>query len=53
MTQCRVFVADTHAELAQALNDWLRKHRRSNVRFLQLVTQGEANYAVLVAWEEE
>lgn len=53
MTQTRIFVADTHAQLEQQLNAWLRKHRRTNVRFLQLVTQGETNYAVLVAWEEE
>lgn len=53
MTQTRIFVANTHVELEQLLNTWLRQHRRTNVRFLQLVTQGEANYAILVAWEED
>lgn len=52
MTQTRVFVADSHTELQDRLNAWLREHRRANVRFLQWVTQGEANYALLVAWEE-
>lgn len=53
VTQTRVFVADSHADLQKRLNEWLKKHRRADVRFLQLVTQGEHNYALLVAWEEE
>lgn len=53
MTQTRVFVADSHADLQDRLNQWLKQHRLANVRILQLATQGEANYALLVAWEEE
>lgn len=53
MTQTRVFVADSHVDLKKRLNEWLKKHRCANVRFIQLVTQGEHNYALLVAWEEE
>lgn len=53
MTQTKIFVADSHADLQKRLNEWLKRHRRANVRFLQLVANGEANYALLVAWEEE
>lgn len=53
MTQTKIFVADSRSDLEERLNEWLRQHRRTDVRFLQLVTQGEANYALLVAWEEE
>lgn len=53
MTQTDILVADSHVELRDRLNEFLKQHRRSDVRLLQIVTQGERNYALLVAWEEE
>ena len=52
-TQTKIFIADDHDVLEAEINDWLSKHPCTNVRFLQIVGDGgEANYAVLVAWEE-
>lgn len=53
MTRVRIFASDDRRELEAQINEWLRDHRRTNVRFLQLVANGETAYAVLVAWDEE
>lgn len=52
MTRVRVLVADSHVDLERQMNDLFQSHPCSNVRFLQLATEGEHAYAVLVAWEE-
>lgn len=53
MTQVKILIADDHDELERIINDFLRQRTCVNPpRFLQIATDGEANYALLVAWEE-
>lgn len=49
----KTFVADSHVELDRDLNRHFEKRKCSKIVFVQLATDGEAVYAVLVAWEEE
>lgn len=53
MTRIRIFASHDHRDLEQAINEWLEQHRCANVRFLQLVADGDYPYAVLVAWDDE
>lgn len=53
MTRVRILASDDRVVLEQRLNELLGQHKHDNVRFLQLVGNGDAAYAVLVAWEED
>lgn len=52
MTRVRILAADDHRVLEKQLNQLLEQHTHDNVRFLQLVGNGDVAYAVLVAWDE-
>lgn len=53
MFHFRTFIADDHAELDRQLIEYFRDRKCINMQFLELIGDGsEANYAVLVAWEE-
>lgn len=54
MFQVKIFVADDHNELEMLINDFFKERRvKQRPDFLQITTGGEANYALLAAWEEE
>lgn len=54
LTQVRILASDDRRQLEKQINALLKKHKCANVRFLQLMTNGDdAAYAVLVAWDEE
>lgn len=49
----KTFVSDTHQDLENQLNEHFRGRKCIKEYIVQLATNGEAIYAVLVAWEEE
>ena len=53
MFQVEIFIADEHDDLKRQINEFFRERKcLERPDFLQLATDGEANYAVLAAWEE-
>lgn len=53
LVKFKTFVSDSHSELDRDLNEHFNARKCSKIVFGQLAASGEANYAVLVAWEEE
>lgn len=53
LVKFKTFVSDSHHELDRDLNEHFNARKCSKIVFVQLSTSGEANYAVLVAWEDE
>lgn len=54
MFQVKIFVADDHNELEMLINQFFENRKlKQRPDFLQIATGGEANYALLAAWEEE